>query len=212
MFGFLAKGNSLIALELRQDGFGFVSDAKGHHKVPQVGMVVIHNDVEIGAGSTIASFISYGIEKAVSKHPEKFGTGHIEGIIESGASKNSALASAWIPALVFGIPGDSITAIVIGVLYLKGMNPGPTIFIENPQNIYAVFIVFFLANVLMIPLGLIAIKLYKQILRVPRRVLMPMGPVDAMEFLIEKLKHSKTNVDFFDAMNGTDWRGIIGAL
>jgi len=74
---------------------------------------------------------------------------------------------------VFGIPGDSITAIAIGVLYLKGMNPGPTIFIHNPHNIYAVFIVFFIANLLMIPLGLLAIKLYKQILRVPRKVLMP---------------------------------------
>ncbi len=59
---------------------------------------------------------------------------------------------------MFGIPGDSITAIVIGVLYLKGLNPGPTIFIENPQNIYAVFIVFFLANLLMLPLGWLLIK------------------------------------------------------
>ena len=74
---------------------------------------------------------------------------------------------------MFGIPGDSITAIAIGVLYLKGMNPGPTIFINNPENIYAVFIVFFLANLLMLPLGVLAIKLYKQVLRVPRSVLMP---------------------------------------
>ena len=74
---------------------------------------------------------------------------------------------------MFGIPGDSITAIVIGVLYLKGMNPGPTIFIENPQNIYAVFIVFFLANLLMLPFGWLAIKPPANVLRVPRSVLMP---------------------------------------
>lgn len=126
-----------------------------------------------GTGADIAAWISYGLSKRFSKTPEKFGTGHIEGIIESGAANNSALASAWIPALVFGIPGDSITAIVIGVLYLKGMNPGPTIFIENPQYIYAVFIVFFLANLLMIPLGWLAIKAAKNVLRVPRSVLMP---------------------------------------
>ena len=54
---------------------------------------------------------------------------------------------------MFGIPGDSITAIVIGVLYMKGMNPGPTIFINNPQNIYAIFLVFILANLIMLPLG-----------------------------------------------------------
>jgi len=126
-----------------------------------------------GAGADIAAWISYAISKRFSKTPEKFGTGHVEGVVESGAANNGALSGAWIPALVFGIPGDSITAIAIGVLYMKGMNPGPTIFLNHPENIYAVFIVFFLANILMLPLGLFAIKLYKQILRVPRKALMP---------------------------------------
>src|SRR5947207_8691094 len=111
--------------------------------------------------------------KGFSKEPEKFGTGHIEGIIEAGASNNSALAGAWIPALVFGIPGDSSTAIVIGVLYIKGLNPGPTIFMNNAASIYAIFLVFILANLLMLPLGVAAIKCSKQMLRVPRNVLMP---------------------------------------
>jgi TctA family transporter len=126
-----------------------------------------------GAGADIAAWISYGISKRFSKTPEKFGTGHIEGIIEAGAANNAALAGAWIPALVFGIPGDSITAIVIGVLYLKGMNPGPTIFIENPENIYAVLMVFFLSNILLLPLGWALIKVARNLLRVPRNVLMP---------------------------------------
>ncbi len=126
-----------------------------------------------GAGADIAAWMSYGVSKRFSKEPEKFGSGHIEGIIEAGAANNAALGGAWIPALVFGIPGDSITAIVIGVLYIKGMNPGPMIFINNPENIYAIFIVFFLANVLMIPLGWMAIKAAKRILDVPRNILMP---------------------------------------
>ena len=127
-----------------------------------------------GAGADIAAWMSYGMSKRFSKEPEKFGTGHIEGIIESGAANNSALGGAWIPALVFGIPGDSITAIAIGVLYLKNMNPGPTLFVDNPQNIYAVFIVFILAQLLMLPLGWAAIKVAKQILRIPAGVLMPL--------------------------------------
>jgi TctA family transporter len=127
-----------------------------------------------GAGADIAAWISYAVSKKLSKTPERFGTGHVEGVIESGAANNSALSGAWIPALVFGIPGDSITAIAIGVLYLKNMNPGPTIFLENPANIYAVFIVFLLAQLLMLPLGWAAIKSYKQVLRVPRNVLMPL--------------------------------------
>jgi TctA family transporter len=127
-----------------------------------------------GAGADIAAWMSYAMSKKFSKEPEKFGTGHVEGIVESGSANNSALAGAWIPALVFGIPGDSITAIVIGVLYMKNMNPGPTLFTTNPQNIYAVFLLFILANLIMIPLGILCIKVAKRILRVPREILMPL--------------------------------------
>src|SRR6478735_6403061 len=127
-----------------------------------------------GAGADIAAWMSYAMSKKFSKEPEKFGTGHVEGIVESGSANNSALAGAWIPALVFGIPGDSITAIVIGVLYMKNLNPGPTLFTTNPQNIYAVFMLFIIANIIMIPLGILCIKVSKRILRVPRNVLMPL--------------------------------------
>ena len=127
-----------------------------------------------GAGADMAAWMSYAMSKRFSKEPQKFGTGHVEGIVESGAANNSALAGAWIPALVFGIPGDSITAIVIGVLYMKNMNPGPTLFTTNPQNIYAVFLLFIIANIIMVPLGLLCIKVAKRILRVPRNVLMPL--------------------------------------
>ena len=127
-----------------------------------------------GAGADIAAWMSYAMSKKFSKEPEKFGTGHVEGIVESGSANNSALAGAWIPALVFGIPGDSITAIVIGVLYMKNMNPGPTLFTTNPQNIYAVFLLFIVANLIMIPLGILCIKVAKRILKVPREILMPM--------------------------------------
>lgn len=126
-----------------------------------------------GAGADIAAWMSYAMSKKFSKEPEKFGTGHVEGIVESGAANNSALAGAWIPALVFGIPGDSITAIVIGVLYMKNMNPGPSLFTTHPQNIYAVFLLFILANIIMIPLGILCIKAARRILKVPRNLLMP---------------------------------------
>jgi len=126
-----------------------------------------------GAGADIAAWISYAVSKKFSKEPEKFGTGHIEGVVDATSANNSALGGAWIPALVFGIPGDSITAIVIGVLYMKGMNPGPTVFLQNPQLIYGVFIIFIFANLLMLPLGYLAMKSAKQILRVPRELLLP---------------------------------------
>ena len=129
--------------------------------------------IQPGSGADMAAWMSYAMSKKFSKEPEKFGTGHVEGIVESGAANNSSLAGAWIPALVFGIPGDSITAIAIGVLYLKGLNPGPMLFINNPQNIYAIFLVFILANLIMLPLGWLTIKAAKNVLRLPRNILMP---------------------------------------
>jgi len=126
-----------------------------------------------GAGADMAAWMSYAMSRKLSKTPEKFGSGHPEGLIEAGSANNSALSGAWIPALVFGIPGDSITAIVIGVLYMKDMMPGPMIFINNPHNIYAVFIVFIIANIVMLPLGWACIKASAKILKIPRNILMP---------------------------------------
>jgi TctA family transporter len=78
-----------------------------------------------------------------------------------------------VPALVFGIPGDSITAIVIGVLFMKGLRPGPMIFQQTPEILYAVYVTFILANLVLIPFGVMAIKAGSQMLRVPRNMLMP---------------------------------------
>jgi putative tricarboxylic transport membrane protein len=127
-----------------------------------------------GAGADIAAWIAYAVSRRFSRTPEKYGTGDLEGIVSATSANNSALGAAWVPALVFGIPGDTITAIVIGVLFIHGLNPGPTLFIFEPQNIYAVFLIFILANLLMVPLGYAAIKASRQLLRVPRRVLMPL--------------------------------------
>jgi TctA family transporter len=126
-----------------------------------------------GAGGDIAAWMAFAVSKKTSKEPEKYGTGHVEGIVEASAANNASLAGAWIPALVFGIPGDSITAIVIGVLYMKSMNPGPMLFVNNPQKIYAVYLLFLIANLMLIPLGYLCIKAAKNILHVPRDILMP---------------------------------------
>lgn len=126
-----------------------------------------------GAGADIAAWVAYGVSKRSSKEKEKFGDGHIEGLVDAGSENNAGLAGAWVPALAFGIPGDSITAIAIGVLYMKGMNPGPMIFQQNPELLNAVFIAFFVANLLLLPLGYFAIRLSSQLLKIPSRMLMP---------------------------------------
>jgi TctA family transporter len=126
-----------------------------------------------GAGADIAAWVAYGVSKRFSKTPERFGKGHVEGLIEAGTANNSALAGAWVPALVFGIPGDSITAIIIGVLYMKNLQPGPSIFERSPEIILAVYATFILANLLLVPFGWLAIKVSTKVLRIPRNLLYP---------------------------------------
>ena len=127
-----------------------------------------------GAGADMAAWVSYAMAKKFSKEPEKFGTGHPEGLIEAGASNNASLASGWVPSLLFGIPGDTITAIAIGVLFMKGLNPGPTLFTDKASSMYAIYIVFIIANIIMIPLGIAMIRLASFILHVPRSLVVPL--------------------------------------
>ena len=126
-----------------------------------------------GAGADMAAWVSYAMSKKFSKTPELFGTGHPEGLVEAGASNNASLASGWVPSLLFGIPGDTITAIAIGVLYMKGLNPGPTLFTERASSMYALYLIFIIANIIMIPLGIIMIRLAATVLRAPRAGVMP---------------------------------------
>lgn len=124
-----------------------------------------------GVGGDLAAWVTYSLAKRTSRTPEAFGKGHPEGLVEASATNNAALSSAWIPAMVFGIPGDAVTAIAVGVLVMKGMEPGPTLLTQNPQNFYAVMLVFLVANLLMLPLGYAAAKTARWIFEVPRALL-----------------------------------------
>lgn len=126
-----------------------------------------------GAGADIAAYVSYAISKRTSKHPEKFGTGIPDGIASASTSNNSAIGGALIPATVFGIPGDSLTAVIIGVLFMQGLNPGPTVFLTNPELINAVFLSFLIANILIVPFGFLTILGYRYVLWIPPAILMP---------------------------------------
>jgi putative tricarboxylic transport membrane protein len=126
-----------------------------------------------GAGADVAAWLAYGVSKRFSKTPELFGKGHMEPVVDAGTANNACLAGDWVPALVFGIPGDAITAIVIGVLFMKGVRPGPLIFEQQQPLLYALYMTFILANLLMIPFGYVAVWASAKTLRVPRSILLP---------------------------------------
>jgi putative tricarboxylic transport membrane protein len=126
-----------------------------------------------GAGGPIAVFLSYDYAKKISKRPEEFGKGFDEGIAAPESANNGVCGGAMVPMLTLGIPGDPITAILLGALMIQGVVPGPLLFENNPQFVYSIFWAFFVANVMTLCLTLFTIKLWVRLLQVPRRVLLP---------------------------------------
>ena len=126
-----------------------------------------------GAGSTIASFISYGIEKAVSKHPEKFGTGVPEGVAAPEGANNAEAGGAMVPLLTLGIPGSGTTAILLAAFILWGLRPGPLMIQDNPTLFWGLVASMYVGNVMLLILNLPLIPLFAQILRLPSYVLFP---------------------------------------
>ena len=127
-----------------------------------------------GAGADIAGYISYAVARALSKKKSSFGTGIPDGIASASAANNASIGGAMVPATVFGIPGDSLTAIIIGVLFLKGLNPGPLVFIQKGELINAVFLAYLVANLAIVPVGYLAIRTFGKILQLRRSILMPL--------------------------------------
>ena len=126
-----------------------------------------------GAGATIASFISYGIEKAVSRHPEKFGTGAPEGVAAPEGANNADTGGALVPLLTLGIPGGSSTAILLSALILWGVRPGPLMMQDSPDVFWGLVASMYLGNVILLLLNLPLVPLFAQILRVPAYILYP---------------------------------------
>jgi putative tricarboxylic transport membrane protein len=126
-----------------------------------------------GAGATIASFISYGIEKAVSKHPEKFGQGAPEGVAAPEGANNADTGGALVPLLTLGIPGGSSTAIMLSALVLWGVKPGPLMMQESPDVFWGLVCSMYIGNVMLLVLNLPMVPVFAQILRVPAFILFP---------------------------------------
>jgi len=126
-----------------------------------------------GAGATIASFISYGIEKAVSKHPEQFGQGAPEGVAAPEGANNADTGGALVPLLTLGIPGGSSTAIMLSALVLWGVKPGPLMMLESPDVFWGLVCSMYLGNVMLLILNLPLVPLFAQILRLSAYILFP---------------------------------------
>jgi len=126
-----------------------------------------------GAGSTVASFVSYTLAKRFSRHPEEFGKGAIAGVAAPEAANNSATAGAFVPLLTLGIPGSATTAIMLGALFLYGLQPGPLFFTENPDVVWPIIASMYIGNVILVMLNLPLVPVFASILRIPYYIMYP---------------------------------------
>ncbi len=127
-----------------------------------------------GGGPVTASFVSYTLERRLAKNPERFGKGAIEGVAGPEAANNAAVSGGMIPLFTLGIPGNAVTALLLGALVIQGVQPGPTFITQRPDLFWGVVASMYVGNVFLLLLNLPLIGLWVQCLRVPYRVLFPL--------------------------------------
>ena len=145
-----------------------------------------------GAGATIASLLCYSEEQKISKHPEKFGTGCLEGIAAPESGNNAATGGSMVPLLSLGIPGGNAAAIMMSALVLKGVTMGPLLLVNQPQFLSATFASMFVSNIVMVFAAMIIARIFVQVLKIPYSIL---GPTIIMMATIGAYSTKNTAVD-----------------
>lgn len=126
-----------------------------------------------GGGAVISSFVSYAVEKKISRHPEKFGTGVIQGVAGPETANNAATSGAYIPLFSLGIPSNAITALLLGAFMIHGLMPGPFLIQKNPEIFWGTIMSMYIGNVMLLVLNLPLIGLWVRLLKVPYGILFP---------------------------------------
>ena len=126
-----------------------------------------------GEGAAVGAFFAYSEAKRRSREPEKYGTGIPEGIVAPETANNATVGGALVPTLTLGVPGSPAAAVLLGALLIQGLTPGPKLFSEEPDLMYAIFMGLFLINILMMFIGLVTIRFAAHLIRVPTSVIVP---------------------------------------
>jgi putative tricarboxylic transport membrane protein len=126
-----------------------------------------------GVGQVVAAFVGYASAKKASKHPETFGKGELEGVAAPEAANNAVNGPTMVPLLTLGIPGDNITAILLGAFVAQGLRPGPQLFAEQAPLVYSILVAMVLANILFLMLGYISVPLFAKIVTIRKSALLP---------------------------------------
>lgn len=169
------KQTEVVMQECKIKGFGFTrEDVKGQGFNFWVS-TLIGTGIGIlpGLGGSICNIISYSVVKNHSKYPDKFGTGVIDGIVASESSNNASTGGALVPLLTLGLPGDNTTALILAGFMIHGITPGPLLFREQGTLVYGIFAALIVANIMMLIVEFLGIRIFTRILTVPKNILLP---------------------------------------
>ena len=127
-----------------------------------------------GIGAATCNILAYGVAKQMSSHPEKYGTGIMDGVVASEAANNASIGGAMVPLVTLGIPGDAVTAILLGAFTIQGLQPGPMFMASNVNLLYSIFAVMLLASCVTFIIQFFGLRVFINLLKIPKGVLLPM--------------------------------------
>ncbi len=185
LIGLFAVSEVLSKTEKVKEGFGNIGKVK--HSLPKMKDFWRHKWTLLkgslmgsfigalpGTGPTIASWISYNEAKRSSKNSDQFGKGNEEGIIASESANNAVTGGALLPLLTLGIPGDTVTAVLLGALMIKGITPGPTLITDNYSLVAEILWILVIANLFLLLVGVLGSKLFPKLLKTPMPIMLPL--------------------------------------
>jgi putative tricarboxylic transport membrane protein len=156
-------------------GFGFsVQEFLGQQwNMLRSALIGIGIGILPGIGGGTSNILAYSVAKNQSRHPEKFGTGIIDGVVAPETSNNAAIGGAMIPLLTLGIPGDTVTAILLGGLMIHGITPGPRLFVEHAPVVYGIFAALTISSLVMLFMEFYGLRIFVKLLVIPKFILLP---------------------------------------
>lgn len=197
------QGNALTAKEPDRPSDDRISKRMYARTSARSGLLGYIVGVIPGLGPTVSAYMAYSRAKAVSKRPEKFGQGSEEGVVAAEAANNGTTGATMVPLLTLGIPGDAVTAVLLGAFLVQGLTPGPSLVADEPVLVYSIIFGFIIINILMYFMGRTMLPLFSKVSRIPNTILMP------IVVLLCVLGTYALNNSFFDVLVMTVF-GIIG--
>lgn len=167
------------------------------------GLIGVFIGILPGIGASVCNLLAYGAAKKSSKTPEKFGTGIIDGLVASESSNNACIGGTMVPLLTLGIPGDVVTAILLGAFVVNGLTPGPLFYSQNIELMYVIFALLFIGAIVTFVIQFFGIRGFIQVLRIPQNILLPMVLVMCV------IGSFATNNRMFDVWTLLFW-GLLG--